>query len=89
MVRVQVLDGIGLVWSVEEYLTLRTKRRLMGTMVGGLPGYRQQDQMRGLPCEFSLEEVTLAVWYGWIELWEVPPPPLHESGRESDVGGVG
>ena len=36
-------------YCAEEYLVLRTKRRLVGAMVGGLPGYRQQDQMRGLP----------------------------------------
>ena len=43
-------------------------------MVGGLPGFRQQDQVHGLPLQLSPEEVTLAVSRGWVTLYEAPDP---------------
>lgn len=53
-----------------EYFRLRTVHRLVGAMVGGLPGFRQQDTLHGLPLQLSPEEVTLAVESGWVELYE-------------------
>ena len=46
-------------------------------MVGGLPGFRQQDAVHGLPLQLSPEEVTLAVDEGWVEreLDAAPDPP--------------
>lgn len=43
-------------------------------MVGGLPGFRQQDQVHGLPLQLCPEEVTLAVSRGWVRLYEAPDP---------------
>lgn len=40
-------------------------------MVGGLPGYRQQDAVHGLPLQLSPEEVTLCVARGWADLYAV------------------
>ena len=40
-------------------------------MVGGLPGYRQQDAVHGLPLQLSPEEVTLCVARGWAELYSL------------------
>lgn len=57
-----------------EYFRLRTVHRLVGAMVGGLPGFRQQDAMHGLPLQLSPEEVTLAVDSGWVELYHDPDP---------------
>ena len=57
-----------------EYYRLRTVHRLIGAMVGGLPGFRQQDQVHGLPLQLSPEEVTLAVSRGWVTLYEAPDP---------------
>ena len=58
-------------------------------LVGGLPGYRQQDAVHGLPLQLSPEEVTLCLARGWAELYSLdadaalsaaaaapaPPPP--------------
>ena len=43
-------------------------------MVGGLPGFRQQDQVHGLPLQLSPEELTLALSRGWVTLYEAPDP---------------
>jgi tRNA-splicing endonuclease subunit Sen34 len=43
-------------------------------MVGGLPGFRQQDALHGLPLQLSPEEVTLAVDSGWVELYHDADP---------------
>ena len=47
---------------------------MIGAMVGGLPGFRQQDQVHGLPLQLCPEEVTLAVSRGWVRLYEAPDP---------------
>lgn len=72
-----------------EYFRLRTQHRIVGVLVGGLPGYRQQDAVHGLPLQLSPEEVTLCLARGWAELYSLdadaalsaaaaahaPPPP--------------
>ena len=69
-IRVQVSDDdTGLVWSAEEYHRLRTRHRVVGALVGGLPGFRQQDSVHGLPARLSPEEVTLALHRGWVTLY--------------------
>ena len=40
-------------------------------LVGGLPGYRQQDAVHGLPLQLSPEEVTLCLARGWAELYSL------------------
>ena len=73
-----------------DYFRLRTAHRIIGAMVGGLPGFRQQDAVHGLPLQLSPEEVTLAVDEGWVELYEMDDPPeSHAFGEPGTSGGDG
>ncbi|CAD7698974.1 unnamed protein product [Ostreobium quekettii] len=75
--RVSILDGKGYVWDAAQAKRLREECRLVGAMVGGLPGYKMQTSVRGLPLELSPEEVTLAFAKGWIHI------NAHRSGDTS------
>jgi len=79
--RVFVHGKKGYVWDADEARTLREKHRLVGVMVGGVAKYKQQDDLRGLPLELCLEEVTLAVQRGWAVTCGMPGGALP--------GGVG
>ena len=73
-----------------DYFRLRTAHRIIGAMVGGLPGFRQQDAVHGLPLQLSPEEVTLAVDEGWVELYELDDPPeSYAFGEPGTSGGEG
>ncbi|EEH60431.1 uncharacterized protein MICPUCDRAFT_50670 [Micromonas pusilla CCMP1545] len=100
-IRVQVSDDdTGLVWSAEEYHRLRTRHRVVGALVGGLPGFRQQDSVHGLPARLSPEEVTLALHRGWVTLYvardavaaaataaeRAPPPPAAKRPTVANKG---
>ena len=58
--------------------------------MGGLPGFRQQDQVHGLPLQLSPEEVTLALSRGWVTLYEAPDPladvTADEGGAQPGIG---
>ena len=62
--------GTGLIWDAEQYRILRTKRRIVGALIGSLPGYRQQDATRGLPVQLSVEEVSLCKSKKWAIVFE-------------------
>ncbi len=53
-------------------------------MIGGLPGFRQQDAVHGLPLQLSPEEVTLALARGWAVAYAAPDPPRAREKRRRD-----
>lgn len=65
---VRILDGRALVYDADDAVTLRVERRLIGAMVGALPGYRSQDVAKGLPLELCAEEAALCAERGWARL---------------------
>ena len=65
---VRILDGRALVYDADDAVTLRVERRLVGAMVGALPGYRSQDVAKGLPLELCAEEAALCAERGWARL---------------------
>ncbi|KAK3264554.1 hypothetical protein CYMTET_26715 [Cymbomonas tetramitiformis] len=65
---VHISGGVGYLWDADGVRLLRLKHRLVGSMVGSLPGFVQQDLVRGLPLRLSKEEVSLAVSQGWVRL---------------------
>ena len=50
-------NGQALLWTAREYKIVRQNYRIIGSLLGSLPGYRQQDSTRGLPVLLSKEEV--------------------------------
>ena len=65
---VRVVDGRALVYDADDAVTLRVERRVVGAMVGALPGYRSQDAAKGLPLELCAEEAALCAELGWARL---------------------
>ena len=65
---VRVVDGRALVYDADDAVTLRVERRVVGAMVGALPGYRSQDVAKGLPLELCAEEAALCAERGWARL---------------------
>ncbi|WIA35020.1 hypothetical protein OEZ86_003513 [Tetradesmus obliquus] len=65
---VQIVGDHGLVWSVPDILKLRLEHRLVGCMVGGITGFKNQVSVGGLPLKLSPEEVKLALAAGWVQL---------------------
>ena len=65
---VRVVDGRALVYDADDAVTLRVERRVVGAMVGALPGYRSQDAAKGLPLELCAEEAALCAERGWARL---------------------
>ena len=60
--------GGGLIWTAEEYRIVRQKHRIVGALLGSLPGYRQQDATRGLPVLLSAEEVHVLETNKWARV---------------------
>ena len=50
-------NGQALLWTAREYKIVRQNYRVIGSLLGSLPGYRQQDSTRWLPVLLSKEEV--------------------------------
>ena len=57
-----------LIWTAEEYRIVRQKHRIVGSLLGSLPGYRQQDATRGLPVLLSKEETYVLERNGWAKV---------------------
>ena len=55
-------------YDADDAVTLRVERRVVGAMVGALPGYRSQDAAKGLPLELCAEEAALCAERGWARL---------------------
>lgn len=60
--------GGGLIWRAEEYRIVRQRHRIVGALLGSLPGYRQQDATRGLPVFLSAEEVHVLETNKWARV---------------------
>jgi hypothetical protein len=67
---IRALDGRAFVHDAADVVELRERRRVIGAMVGALPGFRSQDVARGLPLELTAEETALCVERGWARLTE-------------------
>ena len=61
-------EGGGLIWTAEEYRIVRQRHRIVGALLGSLPGYRQQDATRGLPVFLSAEEVHVLETNKWARV---------------------
>ncbi|KAL6778810.1 TIE2 [Auxenochlorella protothecoides x Auxenochlorella symbiontica] len=77
----EVQEGRGYVWDAAEALWLRQTCGLVGAMVGGVAGFKQQNAVHGLPLELSPEEVTLALEKEWVRL----QPVLRTSAAAADA----
>ena len=64
----RVRGGGGLIWTAEEYRIVRQRHRIVGALLGSLPGYRQQDATRGLPVLLSAEEMHVLVTNDWARV---------------------
>ena len=60
--------GGGLIWTAEEYRIVRQRHRIVGALLGSLPGYRQQDATRGLPVLLSAEEMHVLETNEWARV---------------------
>ncbi|KAK9808607.1 hypothetical protein WJX72_000487 [[Myrmecia] bisecta] len=58
----------GYIWDPAVARNFRWKHRIVGSMVGGIAGYKQQHSIGGLPLQLSADEVTLALNSGWASL---------------------
>ena len=74
---VRVTNGKCLVDDANDVAVLRAKHRIVGTMIGALPGFRSQDVARGLPLELTPEECALCAERGWVRVVDA---------RDADVG---
>ena len=54
---------------------LRADHRLVGAMVGGVAGFKQQNSFCGLPLRLGPAELAVAVRGGWVAPYEVPCAP--------------
>ena len=64
----RVRGGGGLIWTAEEYRIVRQRHRIVGALLGSLPGYRQQDATRGLPVLLSAEEMHVLETNEWARV---------------------
>eukprot|EP00890_Picochlorum_soloecismus_P001391 jgi/Picsp_1/2252/NSC_05716-R1_trna-splicing endonuclease subunit sen34-like len=65
---VHVMHGKGLVWDADDAYWLREKHRIVGSMVGGVSAFKQQNLVHGLPLQLCPEEVTVLKELGLIKL---------------------
>ena len=61
-------NGQALLWTAREYKIVRQNYRIVGSLLGSLPGYRQQDSTRGLPVLLSKEEVYVLKENAWARI---------------------
>eukprot|EP00892_Ulva_mutabilis_P008061 jgi/Ulvmu1/5627/UM023_0166.1 len=70
-VHVQILGGHGLVWDADGVVQLRMEHRVVGSMVGSIAEFKQQNSIRGLPLRLSPMEVTVLLLQGCIKLYGI------------------
>ncbi|CAM4689524.1 unnamed protein product [Lepidochelys olivacea] len=81
MIRIHVLEGAALVWSVEDAREIRERFRLVGTLVGALARKPRQNARLGLPLQLLPEEARLLAELGAAVLVrgsEIQPPAEGE-----------
>ena len=79
-IEIRVVNDRAYVYDAQACVHLRAQHRLVGVMVGALPGYRSQDVASGLPLELAPEEATMCVERGWAKM-------THE--RDCDLDAFG
>ncbi|KAJ1925461.1 tRNA-splicing endonuclease subunit [Tieghemiomyces parasiticus] len=62
--QITVCQGMGLVWTVQEMQALRTRHRIVGTLMGSVPDQAMQNTTHALPLSLCAEEVTLLLEIG-------------------------
>ena len=72
MIEVQLLNGVGYVWKLEDVETLREKHRIVGSFVGFAP----KTFNVGLPQILASEEIQVLHDDGIISLYEVDESSL-------------
>lgn len=60
--------------TYEAVFTLRTKYRIMGTLIGTMPQFLQQNIYNGLPLLLSNEEVSVLLQYRIVKLLDATFP---------------
>ena len=77
-------EGGGLIWTAEEYRIVRQRHRIVGALLGSLPGYRQQDATRGLPVLLSAEEMHVLETNEWARVIRRRKKQRKEEEEEED-----
>ncbi|KPJ07148.1 tRNA-splicing endonuclease subunit Sen34 [Papilio machaon] len=68
MIPLYVKNGVAYVWNAEDWLTLRTKTRMSGALIGTVPSFPRQNDFQGLPLALTSVESALLVEIGICEL---------------------
>ncbi|XP_068683959.1 tRNA-splicing endonuclease subunit Sen34-like [Montipora foliosa] len=68
-------------WNADEIFTLRSKHRIVGSLIGSLPRKPRQNNVFSLPLLLSREEATLLLDKGFAQIYDMPktlPTPCNE-----------
>ncbi|MEW5319789.1 MAG: hypothetical protein WDW38_010917 [Sanguina aurantia] len=82
-IKVFVSGNCGYVWDAEGALRLRKTHRLMGSLVGGVSQFKNQNEVNALPLQLNADEVTHARRKGWISLHSSNPRVAVAEGTPS------
>ena len=69
------------VWNADEIFIIRSKHRIVGSLIGSLPRKPRQNNVFSLPLLLSREEATLLLEKGFAQIYEMPktiPLPCSE-----------
>ena len=69
------------VWNADEIFIIRSKHRIVGSLIGSLPRKPRQNNVFSLPLLLSREEATLLLEKGFAQIFEMPktiPLPCNE-----------
>ncbi|KAF5833698.1 hypothetical protein DUNSADRAFT_9931 [Dunaliella salina] len=75
-------------WEPEGAVRLRRDHRLLGSLVGGVSQFKNQNAVNGLPLVLGPDEAAIAVQQGWAK---VCPPALEvalEDQEEHQLSGI-
>lgn len=73
------------VWDADDVFTLRTKYRIVGSLIGSLPRKPRQNVCLSLPLLLSKYEITLLLDKNYARLVESPKDPSTPSQEEVDM----
>ncbi|QDZ20049.1 tRNA-splicing endonuclease [Chloropicon primus] len=82
-IQVDILWGMGFVWSERDVERLKSEHNVYGSAVGAVPGQLQQNGIHGLPVQIQPEAVAYLLEKGAIEIVSV------KSVEERGPGGGG
>lgn len=69
------------VWNADEIFIIRSRHRIVGSLIGSLPRKPRQNNVFSLPLLLSREEATLLLEKGFAQIYEMPktiPLPCSE-----------